>query len=437
MGVEAADAEGEKVWPFSAATGVSILATAAQPSPVPSSESSTPFSSTRSIPSVKKANVSSPNEQSNPKKSRRGARLVLMNPPSAFHPDIHPPSLVRVQRALRAHNKEESLRQLHQQAHGALPASPFRDAQGQFILQGSSGGFYVGDVLGGLPHGLGQHHIPLPVSGKMHVIYNGEWSYGSKTGFGSVFYMNGEEYRGKLRNNQRWGRGWMKYKDGSFYCGDWLRGRRHGIGLHYLKTGNYYHGAFCKDSQDGWGIFYWPSAKRRFEGEWVANQPHSGYYSPMEAGDLEFVGGMLLQFCPELSIRPLLEKASLKARKMSKLHLQHPMLPIFNVILVLRALRTGEHDPNALFKTQVGRKENLTASQLQMLKKLFEVMVPMVDNQAQLHITHLRRMLLLARIDPDIGQGEKLLGHLQMHMAGKESIGFDGLLLSILQFHHP
>ncbi|KAI5081974.1 hypothetical protein GOP47_0001717 [Adiantum capillus-veneris] len=436
MGAEAANAEGENVSPPVSLFVAGAPALATEPSPPPT-ESSSPFSSTRSNPSVKKANASSPNEQANPKKPRRGARIVLTNPPSAFHPDIHPPSLVRVQRALRAHNKEEHPRKLHQLAHRALPVSPFCDAQGHFILQGNSGGFYIGDMLGGLPHGLGQHHIPHPVSGKMHMVYNGEWSYGSKTGFGSVFYTNGEEYRGELRNNQRRGRGWMKYKDGSFYCGDWLRGRRHGIGLHYLKTGNYYHGAFCKDSQDGWGIFYWPSAKRRFEGEWVANQPYSGYYSPMKAGDLEFVGGMLLQFCPELSFCPLLEKASSKDRKMSKLHLQNPILPIFNVISALRALRTGEHGPKALFKTQVGRKENLAASQLQILKKLFEVMVPMVDNQAQLHATHIRRMLLLGRIDPDIGQGERLLAHLQTCVSGRESIGYDELLLSILQFHHP
>ncbi|KAH7445362.1 hypothetical protein KP509_01G004600 [Ceratopteris richardii] len=398
-----------------------------------SSVSSSPFSSTRSNPPTKRREE----EKWRSRKQRHGVRVVVINPPSAFHPDIHPPSLVRVQRALRAHSKEGVHKQLRPQARRALPVSPFRDAEGRFILQGSSGGFYVGDVLGGIPHGFGQHHIPHPVSGKMHMIYEGEWSHGTKTGFGSVFYTNGEEYIGELRENQRWGRGWMKYKDGSFFCGDWVRGRRHGIGLRYLKNGSYYHGAFCKDAQDGWGIFYWPLTKRKFEGEWVADQPYSGCYSEMESGDLEFVPGMLLPFCPKSSINPSVKDIPAKGSKIAELRLQHPILTIFNVISSLRYNRASDRDSKNLFKTQVGRKENLSASQLQMLKKLFEVMVPMVDNHAQLHVTHFRRMLLLARIEPDVDQGKKLLAHLQTCADGREQVSFNEALLMFLQFHDP
>lgn len=292
-------------------------------------------------------------------------------------------------------------------------------------------------MLGGLPHGHGQHHIPLPASGRVHLLYDGEWTHGSKTGSGSVFYTNGEEYQGELRHNQRWGHGRMRYKDGSFYAGDWLRGRRHGIGIHYFTNGNCYCGAFCKDSQDGWGTFYWPSMRRKFEGEWVANQPYSGYYSQIDTKDFEFIGKRLLQDSPQSIFCLLLDKIPTEEREIAELNLQNPIWTIFNVISVLRSLRAGDHDSKILFKTQVGRKENLTAAQLQTLKKLFEVMAPVTDNKAQLHVTHLRRMLVLARINPDIGQGEKLLAHLQTCTAGKTSVGFDELLLYILQYHHP
>ena len=65
---------------------------------------------------------------------------------------------------------------------------------------------------------------------------------------------------------------------------------------------------------------------------------------------------------------------------------------------------------------QVERKENLTAEQLQLLKKVFEVISPMVDNEGKLNVVHIRRMLILARINPDIGQvcsihSYKLINH--------------------------
>jgi hypothetical protein len=53
---------------------------------------------------------------------------------------------------------------------------------------------------------------------------------------------------------------------------------------------------------------------------------------------------------------------------------------------------------------QVERKESLTAGQLQLLKKVFEVITPIVDSKGRLNVVHFRRLLILARIDPEIGQ---------------------------------
>ncbi|EFJ17999.1 hypothetical protein SELMODRAFT_28023, partial [Selaginella moellendorffii] len=130
------------------------------------------------------------------------------------------------------------------------------------------GGRYAGEILGGAPHGTGEHRIFQSKKNPDHLLYEGEWEYGRKSGYGKVHYTNGQEYRGELVDNEHGGWGCLRYNNGDIYDGEWFKGRRHGQGTLYYQNGNWYDGGWCKDAREGWGVFYWPKIRRKFEGEW-------------------------------------------------------------------------------------------------------------------------------------------------------------------------
>eukprot|EP00249_Psilotum_nudum_P005498 c18932_g1_i2 orf=66-497(+) len=88
--------------------------------------------------------------------------------------------------------------------------------------------------------------------------------------------------------------------------------------LAYYDTGNWYKGDFWKDACDGWGVIYWPSISCKFEGEWVANCPRSGYYSSMVSEDYILPKKKLLTYYPP-TLRILLGGAPEKEKQGQKL----------------------------------------------------------------------------------------------------------------------
>ncbi|KAJ7279248.1 hypothetical protein O6H91_10G040600 [Diphasiastrum complanatum] len=224
--------------------------------------------------------------------------------PSASHPDVQPPPLDMVRRALSsgigggtAALTKIAERAVRRSNRTRAPSMEFRDSEGRMLLPGSGGGRYVGDVLGGAPHGFGQHWVPY-YSDREHLLYEGEWVHGNKTGLGSVHYINGQEYHGELETGERCGWGCMRYKDGSVYDGEWLKGRKHGYGALYYRNGNWYEGAWCRDEREGWGSFFWPSIRRKFEGEWASNNPFTGCYFAMDAQEYNLLQRRIPWFAP-------------------------------------------------------------------------------------------------------------------------------------------
>lgn len=132
------------------------------------------------------------------KKITRRRKLSTQCPPSSNHVDVQPPPLNLVQQALR-HHKTAGARRFKRPQPRAV-ATEFHDEKGHMFLYGSEEGKYVGDVLGGLPHGNGQHWIPKRCppcggpTGEIHMLYEGAWEYGSKHGFGRMMYTNGQVY---------------------------------------------------------------------------------------------------------------------------------------------------------------------------------------------------------------------------------------------------
>lgn len=128
----------------------------------------------------------SPNKKDKAMIRKKGERGPL---PSGHYQEVEPPSLMMVQRALKPYRGPSKRWSLKVQPR---PPSAYHDEYGRMLLGGSSGGRYVGDVLGGLPHGQGQHWVKRPPKDTEHMLYEGEWEYGGKTGTGCYHYLNGQ-----------------------------------------------------------------------------------------------------------------------------------------------------------------------------------------------------------------------------------------------------
>jgi hypothetical protein len=149
--------------------------------------SSRPFSSTKQGSSK----ASSPIPGTPTKNDRRMIRKKAERGPlpSSHHQDVEPPSLMIVQRALTSH---KTMQRKQTWTPKPCPQSAYFDDVGRMLVSGSRGGKYVGDLMGALPHGHGQHWVQLSPKEEEHLLYEGEWQYGGKTGVGWYFYVNGQ-----------------------------------------------------------------------------------------------------------------------------------------------------------------------------------------------------------------------------------------------------
>lgn len=117
------------------------------------------------------------------------------------------------------------------------------------LLCDASGQEYAGEVLGGLPGGLGvarfadgscyqgcwqegRFHGPGEYTDASSVRYVGDWEEHHLPG-GEVFYPDGSYYQGSFLNDSiRDGAGDMFYADGSVYYGTWEENVRQGFGMY-------------------------------------------------------------------------------------------------------------------------------------------------------------------------------------------------------------
>ncbi|CAH8496109.1 unnamed protein product [Heterobilharzia americana] len=89
----------------------------------------------------------------------------------------------------------------------------------------------------------------------------------------TVFFVNGDEYRGEWKDNKRHGRGIYKWgKTNLIYEGDWEKNRRSGSGVLSVKCQNekqvnIYSGSWKNDKRHGYGK-NWYSQNEIYEGEW-------------------------------------------------------------------------------------------------------------------------------------------------------------------------
>ena len=132
------------------------------------------------------------------------------------------------------------------------------------------------------------------------VRYDGSWEGGLPHGTGVAIYVDGSDYAGGFVRGLRAGEGLARHADGSEYSGGWRSGVPHGAGVavdaegdivvrgwwesgelageatvHYT-CGDEYVGGFDPHTwaRLGHGSCAYADGIRRFEGRWLADQPH-------------------------------------------------------------------------------------------------------------------------------------------------------------------
>lgn len=114
------------------------------------------------------------------------------------------------------------------------------------------GGYYDGDIMGGVAHG-----------------------------YGEIYYDNGNSYRGEWKNGKFHGHGTYYNANGNRYVGEFAHDERHGNGTMYFANGSRCEGRFSYDHFVH-GTYYFNDGFKQY-GDWDEDyQPHgkSKLYAP-------------------------------------------------------------------------------------------------------------------------------------------------------------
>ncbi|CAK9859596.1 unnamed protein product [Sphagnum jensenii] len=354
--------------------------------------------------------------------------------PSCHYPDIEQPPLTIAQRALETY-------QSHKHIWSSKPTSrlqsKFIDEMGRMLIDGSIGGRYIGDMMGSLPHGYGQHWVPIFPNGE-HLLYEGEWEYGGKSGKGQYYYLNGQEYEGGVRLGEHHGQGVMQYNNGSIYDGNWYESRKNGMGTFYYNDGRIYAGNWNKDNRDGWGTHYWPNKHRKYEGEWNGDHPLCGKWSTMTTIDFETLQNPNAPYWPTTYGENDVDGYPQENVEVPLLGLRNPELCFYPRCCTIRTKRPQQMDFGKMLKLNDWKhKQSLTEDQMEALWHGFDELTQGYYRRSKLHAVMLRRLLLLATMDPDSDMGVKLLAILLESAMQTNGLTFNNFIYHILAFQYP
>ncbi|OMJ79240.1 hypothetical protein SteCoe_20793 [Stentor coeruleus] len=128
-------------------------------------------------------------------------------------------------------------------------------------LKTSSGSVYYGELINGIPHGIGKEKWP---EGS---FYEGSYNNGFRTGQGVFTWPDRSSYKGSFVNNEIQGYGVFKWRNGNSYEGMWKDSKMHGEGKFIWRDGNKYIGEYADGLKNGTGIFIWADGKA-IKGTW-------------------------------------------------------------------------------------------------------------------------------------------------------------------------
>jgi radial spoke head protein 1 len=85
--------------------------------------------------------------------------------------------------------------------------------------------------------------------------------------------LNGDQYEGDYRRQQRHGHGTYVFRNGARYIGEWVAGKKQGRGKFHYPNGSIYDGEWKKDRRHGFGVYTYPN-QDTYEGNWYRNLKH-------------------------------------------------------------------------------------------------------------------------------------------------------------------
>ena len=131
----------------------------------------------------------------------------------------------------------------------------------------ANGSRYIGDFLGGKPHGKGILYLE---NGNKYI---GHWINNFREGEGRFVYADGHEYRGQFLRDAFHGYGVMTYANGDRYEGTWAFDRQEGWGTYFFSNGQRYEGAFVEGRFHGEGTMFYADGSK-YEGLWEQGKQH-------------------------------------------------------------------------------------------------------------------------------------------------------------------
>lgn len=155
-----------------------------------------------------------------------------------------------------------------------LGGSLFDDKEVEY----EGGARYIGQMVGGLRHGLGRHEDP-------EWVYEGQWRMGRQDGKGEMLWNNGNRYQGQFVDNEFSGCGHMRwFAEGVSYRGQYVADLKHGHGVFTWADGRTYDGEWVRGLRWGRAVVTEGNGCRR-EALWendvrVRTNPHAGAVAP-------------------------------------------------------------------------------------------------------------------------------------------------------------
>jgi radial spoke head protein 1 len=98
--------------------------------------------------------------------------------------------------------------------------------------------------------------------------YEGDYRHQQRCGFGSYVFQNGARYIGEWVAGQKQGQGKFHYPDGSSYDGEWRKDRKHGFGVYTYPNGDTYEGTWYRNLKHGVGTYRFGEEKLALKSVW-------------------------------------------------------------------------------------------------------------------------------------------------------------------------
>lgn len=123
-------------------------------------------------------------------------------------------------------------------------------------------------------------------------LYEGKMQEGRLHGWGTLYFANGDVYRGQWNKNKREGQGILNTADGLSYQGTFFQNQLHGEGRVYDQNGGYFEGLWHDGNNTTKGT-YVNADGQRFRGYWT----QKGFRAALPTTEIEVIADCNLVPC--------------------------------------------------------------------------------------------------------------------------------------------